>query len=202
MSPRDAYPSSSACIVIVVLSRREIGHPVLAASVAFSQAALSALGTFPLTSNMILVTVHPASSLSNVTVAVVSSFSGVKPAFPNCADSAIAKQPACAAAINSSGLVPFPLSDLVENEYWVGATTAVSVEAVAFRVVQSRCQFVDRLVCMVPPCTYGIFPVRVRRAACASGQRWIRPSRGRYKLDAALIKGIWVKAWGKLPSPS
>ena len=43
--------------------------------------------------------------------AVVSSDSGVRFAFPSCALSAMVKQPACAAAISSSGLVPIPFSN-------------------------------------------------------------------------------------------
>ena len=35
------------------------------------------------------------------------------------------KQPACAAAINSSGLVPWALSNRVENEYGVFERTAL-----------------------------------------------------------------------------
>src|SRR5215217_1300208 len=102
------YSSNFACMVMVVLSKREIGQPAFAPSVALSQAAWSAFGTLPLTSSKIFVTVQPASSFSKVTVAVVSSFSGTKPAFPNCPDKAMVKQPACAAAISSSGLVPLP----------------------------------------------------------------------------------------------
>src|SRR4029077_1692341 len=38
------------------------------------------------------------------------------------------KQPACAAALSSSGLVPFSFSNLVLNEYGVSASTPESVE--------------------------------------------------------------------------
>src|SRR5438270_4853061 len=38
------------------------------------------------------------------------------------------KQPACAAAISSSGLVPFSFSNLVLKEYGVSASTPESVE--------------------------------------------------------------------------
>src|SRR5579864_70638 len=50
--------------------------------------------------------VHPESSFSRLSVALVLMLSGVSPAPPNCAESAMEKQPACAAAINSSGFVP------------------------------------------------------------------------------------------------
>src|SRR5213075_1678514 len=43
---------------------------------------------------------------------------GVKPAFPRPADSAMEKHPACAAAINSSGLVPSASSNRDANEYF------------------------------------------------------------------------------------
>lgn len=46
----DGQPSSFASIVMVVLNNREIGQPVLAAPVAFSQAATLAFGTLPVTS--------------------------------------------------------------------------------------------------------------------------------------------------------
>src|SRR5512139_3125863 len=97
------------------------------------------------------VTVHPASSFSNVTVAVVSSFSATRPAAPNCPDSAIVKQPACAAAISSSGLVPLPLSNLVEKEYWVCDNTPLSVDTVPLPDFKSPCQIAEPLRCMGPP---------------------------------------------------
>ncbi len=56
--------------------------------------------------------------------------SAVIPALPNCPDSAMEKQPACAAAINSSGLVPLPSSKRVLKEYWVFDNTPLSVETV------------------------------------------------------------------------
>ena len=56
------------------------------------------------------VTVGPVSSISSVTPAVVRMLSGVRPALPSSAESAIEKQPAWAAAINSSGFVPGSLS--------------------------------------------------------------------------------------------
>src|SRR5688572_5719758 len=50
------------------------------------------------------------------------------PAFPSWADSAIEKQPACAAAISSSGFVPFPSSNRVLKEYCVLDKTPLSVD--------------------------------------------------------------------------
>ena len=52
------------------------------------------------------------------------------PALPSCAESAIEKQPACAAAISSSGFVPFPSSNRVLNEYCVFDKTPLSVDTV------------------------------------------------------------------------
>jgi hypothetical protein len=51
-----------------------------------------------------------------VTRAEVSSESGMNPALVSWALRAMVKQPACAAASNSSGLVPLPSSNLVEKE--------------------------------------------------------------------------------------
>src|SRR6476659_6299200 len=89
------------------------------------------------------VTAQPASSLSKVTVAFVSSFSGVNPALPNCAESAIVKQLAWAAAINSSGFVPFPFSKRVPNEYCWLVKTPLSVDTVPFPFFSSPCQTDD-----------------------------------------------------------
>src|SRR3569833_4665396 len=54
------------------------------------------------------------------------------PAFPNWPESAMLKQPACAAAISSSGFVPTPFSKRVEKEYWVSFRTPLAVETVPF----------------------------------------------------------------------
>src|SRR5690348_10834476 len=132
-------------MVIVVLSRREIGQPALAASVALSHAALSAFGTLPLTDKWIPVTVQPASTFSMVTAAVVANRSAVRFAAPNCPDSAIVKQPAWAAAISSSGFVPFPFSNLVLNEYCDCASTPLSVDTVPFPVFRSPCHCAEAL---------------------------------------------------------
>src|SRR5579863_3557017 len=56
--------------------------------------------------------------------------SGVMPAPPSWAESAMLKHPACAAAINSSGLVPMPFSKRVEKEYCALESTLLSVEMV------------------------------------------------------------------------
>src|ERR1700733_2693331 len=71
---------------------------------------------------------NPWPSASSVTAASVVSSVGVKP--PACSPnaSAMVKQPACAAAINSSGLVPFSFSKRVLKEYGVAASTPESVE--------------------------------------------------------------------------
>jgi hypothetical protein len=65
------------------------------------------------------VMVQPASCFSIVSVTFVLMLSGFKFAPPNCADNAIEKHAACAAAINSSGFVPGPFSNLEVNEYCV-----------------------------------------------------------------------------------
>src|SRR6202167_6479180 len=80
------------------------------------------------------VIVHPESSLSSDNVIVVEMLSGVKGgvAPPSCADSAIEKHPACAAAINSSGLVPAPFSNREVNEYCVLFSAPPGAEIVPF----------------------------------------------------------------------
>jgi hypothetical protein len=63
-------------------------------------------GTVAVVVSAIRVMAEPPSTLARVTAAWVSIFSGVSPAPPNCAPRAMEKQPAWAAAISSSGVVP------------------------------------------------------------------------------------------------
>src|SRR5882672_522694 len=56
--------------------------------------------------------------------------SGVMPALPSSAENAIEKQPACAAAMSSSGFVPTPFSKRVLKEYCVSLSTPLSLEMV------------------------------------------------------------------------
>src|SRR3954454_449247 len=75
--------------------------------------------------------------------------SGVIPALPSSAERAIEKQPACAAAISSSGLVPFPSSKRVLNEYCVFARTPLSVEMVPLPSLSPPFHSADALRFMV-----------------------------------------------------
>src|SRR6266516_6240171 len=103
-------------MVILALKSLEIGQPASAASAAFWNASAEAPGTLPDTARCDSVTDHPESTRSSVTVAVVCNVSATTFDFPSSAESAIVKQAACAAAMSSSGLVPFPLSNRVVNE--------------------------------------------------------------------------------------
>src|SRR6185312_4283632 len=67
-------------------------------------------------------------AISRSRVASVSRSPGVKPAWVNAAPTAIVKQPACAAAISSSGLVPTPCSKRVLKEYCVLFNVVLWVE--------------------------------------------------------------------------
>ena len=64
---------------------------------------------------------------SNVISHLVSRFSGVNPASPKTKLSFIVKQPACAAATNSSGFVPTPSAKRELNEYCVLFNTVLAV---------------------------------------------------------------------------
>src|SRR5579871_1821457 len=101
--------------------------------------------------------VKPASSFSNVRLAVVSMLSGVMPALPSCAESAMLKQPACAAAINSSGLVPRPFSKRVENEYWAFESTPLSVETVPLPSLSEPFHTAEALRTIEEPPPHGRF---------------------------------------------
>src|SRR5208337_2364340 len=123
------YPSF-ASIVIFAFSTFDTGHPFSAASAYFWNVAASAPGTFPTTSMWLAVIVHPESNLSSDKVTVVEMLSGVRFAPPSCADSAIEKHPACAAAISSSGFVPGEFSNRVVNEYFVFERIPLAEETV------------------------------------------------------------------------
>src|SRR6266566_1181427 len=144
-----AQDSRRAFTLISALKSFETGQPVSAAFTAASNFALSAPGTRATRSRWLLVIAKPSGSLSSVMVAVVSSLLAVMPALPSCAESAIVKQPACAAARSSSGLVPTPFSNLVLNEYCVCFSTPLSVEIEPFPSFKPPCQTADALRCMV-----------------------------------------------------
>src|SRR5579871_5577816 len=106
-------------MVIFAFNSLEIGQPSLAFLAASSNLALSAPGILTFTCRWDEVTAKPDSSFSRVTVAVVSMDWAVMPALPSWAESAMLKQPACAAAISSSGLMPGCDSKRVAKEYGV-----------------------------------------------------------------------------------
>ena len=105
-----------ASMVIFALSTLETGHPAFALSAAVLKASALAPGIFAVTSRCTAVIVQPASSFSMVSVADVAMLSGVRFAAPNCAERAIEKHAACAAAISSSGFVPGVFSKRVVKE--------------------------------------------------------------------------------------
>lgn len=116
LATSDRFYSSLAFIVIFAFRTFDTGQPFSAASANFWKVAASAPGTLPTTSMWLAVIVQPESSFSIVSVTLVLMLSAVRLALPSCPESAIEKQPACAAAINSSGLVPAPFSNREMNE--------------------------------------------------------------------------------------
>src|SRR5580704_15969130 len=147
---RAGQDSRRALTEISALKSLETGQPVSAAFTAASNFALSAPGTRATRSRWLLVMLKPSPTFSRLTVAVVSSFCAVKPAPPSCAESAIVKHPACAAARSSSGLVPTPFSKRVLKEYCVCLRTPLSVEIDPLPSFKPPCQTADALRCMTP----------------------------------------------------
>src|SRR5437899_12759997 len=72
--------------------------------------------------------VQPESSFSRLSVTLVLMLSGVRLAPPSCAESAMEKQAAWAAAISSSGFVPGAFSKRVVKEYGVLESTPPGAE--------------------------------------------------------------------------
>src|SRR3954462_4512423 len=113
---------------MLVLYNLETGQPLLAACTALSNASCVAPGTLAVSSRWLSVMAKPSGCFSRLMVQVVSSDSAVRFACASWAERAIVKQPACAAASNSSGLVPLPSSKRLWKEYGVDERTPLAVE--------------------------------------------------------------------------
>src|SRR5580698_912841 len=135
--------------VIAALRTLETGQFFSASPAMRANAASSRFGTFARNVRADRLMRNPWPSGSSVTAASVVSSVGVKP--PACSPnaSAMVKHPACAAAINSSGLVPFSFSKRVRNEYGVSASTPESVERVPLPARPVPCQTAFALRIMV-----------------------------------------------------
>src|SRR5690606_19228246 len=95
----------------------DTGQFCFAASAYSRNVASSIPGTRPCVASSTRVIAKPSPAFSRCTLAVVSIRSGWSPARDSPAESAIEKQPACAAASSSSGFVPCPSSKRDANEY-------------------------------------------------------------------------------------
>jgi hypothetical protein len=98
-------------------SALETGQPFFAFSACSRKAFSSTPGTSASVSSSIRVISKASPTFSRWTWAVVLMRFGLRPAFVSPAASAIEKQPACAAPISSSGLVPLPSSKRETKEY-------------------------------------------------------------------------------------
>src|SRR5215212_4784928 len=85
----------------------------------------------------------PPSFGSRDTVAVVSIFVAVNPAPPRIMENAMEKQPACAAPMSSSGLVPCSPSNRVLKEYGFADKAPEPVESVPEPSLRVPCQTAD-----------------------------------------------------------
>src|SRR6478752_9971201 len=141
-----------ASSVIVAFSTFDTGQFFSASPAILAKPASSRFGTLARSVSADLLILKPLPSGSRLTAASVVSSSGVKPASCRPKASAIVKQPAWAAAINSSGLVPFSFSKRVLKEYGVSASTPESLErlplperplprqtAFALRIIEHSC---------------------------------------------------------------
>src|SRR5215831_14014054 len=146
--------SSFAFIVIFAFNTFDTGQPFSAASAYFWNVAASAPGTLPTTSRWLAVIVHPESSFSMVRVTFVLMLVGVRFAPPNCAESAIEKHAAWAAAINSSGFVPGASSNLVRKEYCVLLSTPPGAEMLPLPSFKLPFQTALAFLCMILPQSY------------------------------------------------
>src|SRR5262249_3904786 len=109
------------------LSTLETGQVALASSACLRNSSRDTPETFPRKVSAIAEIFQPPPSCSMLRSALVSSFSGGCPAPLRRKASAMVKQPACAAAISSSGLVPLPSPNRVVKEYGVSASVPLWV---------------------------------------------------------------------------
>src|ERR1700686_2025469 len=105
---RQEASTASSVTVIAGDSAREITQLTLALDAISENCADVTPGTCARVTRWIAVIVGLLSTVSIVSCASVSIAVAVKPALSSVNDSAIVKQPACAAATSSSGFVPFP----------------------------------------------------------------------------------------------
>src|SRR5262249_25614297 len=111
------YSNFASRFICAPASTTETGQVFLVYSACSRNFASSIPGTSASVFTSMVVIFGPPPTISNFTLAVVlMRFAGC-PAFSRLAESAIEKQLASAAAISSSGLVPFPSSKRDEKEY-------------------------------------------------------------------------------------
>ena len=98
--------TSAASRLMSAFSSFDTGQPALALAASSRNVALSVPGIFARNVRCTLVMAKPSACFSRVTSAWVFISSAVMPASPRISDRAMVKQPAWAAPISSSGLVP------------------------------------------------------------------------------------------------
>jgi len=90
---RVPYTSLASSTISVLLAKSfEMGQPAWRRLAALSKTSFDAPGTLAVVVSAMRVMAKPPSTLASVTAAWVSIFSGVSPAPPNCAPSAMEKQ--------------------------------------------------------------------------------------------------------------
>src|SRR5439155_26796971 len=112
------YTNVAFSVICVPASACDTGQFAFAVSACSWNVASSIPGTDASVTRSMRLMGDPLSPVSRLTLAVVWTRSGVKPARPRPPDRAIEKQPAWAAPMSSSGLVPLPSSKREANEYW------------------------------------------------------------------------------------
>src|SRR6266446_3718937 len=95
-----------------------------------------------------------------VNTASVSIASAVNPALLSMNDSAMVKQPACAAAINSSGFVPLPSPKRAANEKGVSFNVPLCTDSVPLPSLTVPCHRAFALRCIV--CLRNGMEIRLR----------------------------------------
>src|SRR6185437_505727 len=148
---RARHQTSFASRMISALNSFDTGQFFSASPASRAKASASILGTLARRVRADLLILKPCPSGSSVIAASVASSVGVNPARSSWKASAMVKHPAWAAAISSSGFVPFSFSKRVLNEYGVAARTPESLDSSPLPVRPAPRQSALALRIMGPP---------------------------------------------------
>ena len=196
--------TSDASIVMSALNRRETAHPSLA------RVATSRNGRVDARHGGLDVEMNGRDGTAGIEllhrhVAAVSMRRGSNPASPSRADSAMEKQPACAAPMSSSGLVPGASSKRVVKEYFRLDSAPLPVEMLPVPFLSPPLQralalrFMIHLPVVQPGCSIPGWARPPTQSTAAAPSRAHPGHRRTGVVSALALTGrLWWRHWPQL----